>query len=450
MPPAVAEIAQETVANASRANVYTTQGAGKRLMLPPAASAGVGAAPAAIPLPASQTTNPSALDWINTAIRHAAPSALAARAHGKHTVLRPSARSSRARTPNVPSAPALATALAPAAAGAAPAGMPLHASQTTNPSALDWINTSIRHADPATLARNRAPPRLPTTTPASASASTAASRPAAVTATVITPRNVDDLQRLLATRQRVQPTAPAMARGEPFRRDLPGEEISPGLWLQQVHVPMPVPTSALPLDFARRPELRVDPRKLLFFDTETTGLAGGTGTRAFMIGAADWRHDPVHGPGLRVRQLLMATLGAETAMLSTFAGWLDADTVLSSFNGRSYDAPLLKTRYRLARLPEPLTACDHIDLLHPARRRWKGRWENCRLGTIERHALGIEREDDLPGSQAPGAWLGYLRGGSSALLHRVAAHNHQDVVTLALLLQHLAQPASSLPAAQHE
>ncbi|KRG77908.1 hypothetical protein ABB30_06520 [Stenotrophomonas ginsengisoli] len=208
---------------------------------------------------------------------------------------------------------------------------------------------------------------------------------------------------------------------------------------------MAIPAAPLPLDFARRPEATVEAARLLFFDTETTGLAGGTGTRAFMIGAADWHHDPVHGPGLRVRQLLMATLGAESAMLQTFAGWLAADTVLSSFNGRSYDAPLLKTRYRLARLPEPLSACDHIDLLHPSRRRWKGLWENCRLGTIERNVLGIVREDDLPGSQAPGAWLDYLRGGSSDLLHRVAAHNHQDVVTLALLLRQLASVPASLP-----
>ncbi|WP_245626439.1 ribonuclease H-like domain-containing protein [Stenotrophomonas ginsengisoli] len=263
--------------------------------------------------------------------------------------------------------------------------------------------------------------------------------------TVITPRNVGDLQRLLATRQRVQATAPPGIHNASDRRDLPGDEIAPGLWLQQAHVPMAIPAAPLPLDFARRPEATVEAARLLFFDTETTGLAGGTGTRAFMIGAADWHHDPVHGPGLRVRQLLMATLGAESAMLQTFAGWLAADTVLSSFNGRSYDAPLLKTRYRLARLPEPLSACDHIDLLHPSRRRWKGLWENCRLGTIERNVLGIVREDDLPGSQAPGAWLDYLRGGSSDLLHRVAAHNHQDVVTLALLLRQLASVPASLP-----
>ena len=258
---------------------------------------------------------------------------------------------------------------------------------------------------------------------------------------MITPRTVGELQRLLGTRQRI-PVLPAASPAEtPARRDLPGEEIAPGLWLQQAHVPMPVPAAALSLDFARRPQEQVEPHQLLFFDTETTGLAGGTGTRAFMIGAADYQQHPAFGPGLRIRQLLISTLGAEGALLDVFASWLGPCTVLTSYNGRSYDAPLLKTRYRLARKPEPLSALEHIDLLHPSRRRWKGLWENCRLGTIERNVLGIVREDDLPGSQAPAAWLDYLRGGSSALLHRVADHNHQDVVTLALLLQQLAQPA---------
>ena len=319
--------------------------------------------------------------------------------------------------------------------GAAPAAtLP----PTTHTSAPDWTNTSIGHADtPSTTSKHTglAPLSLSSSAPDTASTSVAA---ASCATTVVTPRSVGDLQRLLATRQRVQAVALPSVHNATGRRDLPGNEIAPGLWLQQAHVPMAIPAAPLPLDFARCPEQSVQPQQLLFFDTETTGLAGGTGTRAFMIGAADWHHDPALGPGLRVRQLLMATLGAESAMLQAFASWLQADTVLSSFNGRSYDAPLLKTRHRLARQTEPLSALQHIDLLHPARRRWKGLWENCRLGTIERNVLGIVREDDLPGSQAPGAWLDYLRGGSSDLLHRVAAHNHQDVVTLALLFVRLA------------
>ncbi|MEG3193077.1 ribonuclease H-like domain-containing protein [Lysobacter sp. D1-1-M9] len=111
--------------------------------------------------------------------------------------------------------------------------------------------------------------------------------------------------------------------------------------------------------------------------------------------------------------------------------------MLSSYNGRCYDSPLLKTRYRLARLPDPITPLDHVDLLHPTRRRYRGVWENCRLATIERELLKIVREDDLPGSEAPAAWLGWLRGGPARNLRRVAAHNHQDVVTLARLMTRL-------------
>jgi len=208
------------------------------------------------------------------------------------------------------------------------------------------------------------------------------------------------------------------------------------------------PVTHLSLAFARR-EDAVDPRALLFFDTETTGLAGGTGTRAFMIGAADWCHHPLHGDGLRIRQLLITTLAAESAMLRTFAGWLGPDTVLSSYNGRCYDSPLLKTRYRLARMGDPITALDHVDLLFPTRRRYRGTWENCRLATIERELLKIVREDDLPGSEAPAAWLSFLRGGSSRNLCRVAAHNHQDVVTLARLMTRLVavHAAEAAPAA---
>jgi len=255
-------------------------------------------------------------------------------------------------------------------------------------------------------------------------------------------QSIESLRRLLGLRERV---VVAPLRRAATDRSLPGAEIAPGVWLAEAHVPMPTPAPAWSLAFSARASMRhdaaaqvdIDPRDLLFFDTETTGLAGGTGTRAFMIGAADFHRHPAHGEGVRVRQLLIATMAAETDMLRTFAGWLSPRAVLASYNGRCYDAPLLRTRYRLARLPDPLRDLHHVDLLFPSRRRWRGRWENCRLATIEREALDVVREDDLPGSQAPAAWLQYLRGGSSSLLKRVAAHNHQDVVSLALLMAKL-------------
>ena len=220
-------------------------------------------------------------------------------------------------------------------------------------------------------------------------------------------------------------------------RGLPGCEIAPGLWFNERHLAADFDwPEVLDGTFARRDPMEC--ADLLFFDTETTGLAGGTGTRAFVVGAAD-----ITQSGLRVRQLTIANTAAEASMLEAFREWLSPRTILASYNGRSYDAPLLKTRYRLMRQREPLSALAHVDLLYPTRRRYRGVYENCRLATIERRVLGIVREDDLPGSEAPGAWLSYLRGGSSQMLKRVLAHNHQDVVTLARLALHLETPACS-------
>lgn len=234
------------------------------------------------------------------------------------------------------------------------------------------------------------------------------------------------LRRLL----RVRAPCPDRATSASDERSLPGEAIAPGLRLIQSRLPADPLPPRLCGAFDRRED--IEPSRVLFFDTETTGLAGGTGTRAFMIGAAHWQDGTLH-----VRQLLIATLAAEAAMLAEFARWLTPGTVLASYNGKSYDAPLLRTRWRLARMADASAGLAHIDLLYPARRRYRGVWENCRLATIERRALGIVREDDLPGSQAPAAWLGYLRGGSARNLRRVAEHNRQDVVTLARLLLHL-------------
>lgn len=213
----------------------------------------------------------------------------------------------------------------------------------------------------------------------------------------------------------------------PHDRDVPGTEIAPGLRLIERLQPCDAMPEWLDGEFDRKDALRS--RDMLFFDTETTGLAGGTGTRAFMIGAADWVD-----AGLRVRQLYLTAMAGETAMLDTFAAWLRPDATLVSYNGKCYDAPLLASRYRLARRVNPLAGLQHVDLLFPSRRRWRGVWENCRLATVEREVLRVVREDDLPGAEAPAAWLEYLRGGSADKLRRVAAHNHQDVVSLSRLV----------------
>ncbi|MDT3502047.1 ribonuclease H-like domain-containing protein [Stenotrophomonas maltophilia] len=304
----------------------------------------------------------------------------------------------------------------PDVTAAAPAAVvPAAANDARQPpaerSVFAWVEQEIRHKPTGPAAKTPAPTAPPLRQP-----------------------HVGSLHRLLGLRTRGS-AAPLHATAQDRR--LPGEEIAPGLFLIESLQPQPVPKVPLSLAFARRENEHVAAHDLLFFDTETTGLAGGTGTRAFMIGAADWYTCPQRGEGLRIRQLLISTMAAEEAMLATFAGWLQPSTVFCSYNGRSYDAPLLKARYRLARQRDPISALDHVDLLYPTRRRYRGTWENCRLSTIERQLLRVIREDDLPGSEAPGAWLRFLRGGDAVNLRRVADHNHQDVVTLALLLQRL-------------
>lgn len=241
------------------------------------------------------------------------------------------------------------------------------------------------------------------------------------------------LRRLLGLRDRLLPrVGMAVNRDRDVQMDrrVEGNEVSPGLYFHEQHCAWPLPPSAavdgVPSIFTDA--VGIQPSQLLFFDTETTGLAGGSGTRAFMIGAGDW-----HAGGFRIRQLTITTLGGEAAMLATFAQWLHSEHVLCSYNGRSYDAPLLATRYRLARMVNPLQGRAHLDLLYPTRRRFRGCFENCRLATIERHALGIVREDDLPGAEAPRAWRSYLAGGSARDLRRVGEHNAQDLRSLAAL-----------------
>ena len=243
---------------------------------------------------------------------------------------------------------------------------------------------------------------------------------------------LDQLRGLLRLRVPPPPLRPTA-----HDRSLPGVELAPGLHYREERLPDDTVPPEFNGTFDRRDTLPAS--RLLFFDTETTGLAGGTGTRAFMIGAADW-----HAGTLRVRQLTISTMSAETAMLDAFRGWLAPETVLVSYNGKCYDAPLLATRYRLARMGSPLSGLDHVDLLYPSRRRYRGVYENCRLATIERQVLKVVREDDLPGSEAPAAWLSYLRGGSAHTLRRVLAHNHQDVVSLSRLLRHLVEPTPTV------
>ena len=176
-----------------------------------------------------------------------------------------------------------------------------------------------------------------------------------------------------------------------------------------------------------RDETLPEPDRLLFLDTETTGLAGGTGTYAFLVGAGF-----VEADRFVVVQYFMRDLDEEPALLAAVAPLLERASGLVTFNGSGFDLPLLETRFVLARRRWPSTLL-HVDLLHPARRVWAARFVDCRLGTLEREVLGHLREDDVPGSLIPSLYFDFLRRRHAAPLAGVFTHNRQDVLSLVAL-----------------
>jgi hypothetical protein len=174
--------------------------------------------------------------------------------------------------------------------------------------------------------------------------------------------------------------------------------------------------------------------RLVFLDTETTGLAGGTGTCAFLVGIGN-----VEGMKFVVRQFFLRDYPEEKAMLEALAETLGACEGIVTFNGKTFDVPLLETRYALARMKSPLDRLVHFDALHPARRLWKLRLESCKLTDLEQAVLGISREGDVPGSEIPAIYFDYLRTGDARGLQPVFYHNALDVVSLAALTVELAR-----------
>jgi uncharacterized protein YprB with RNaseH-like and TPR domain len=171
------------------------------------------------------------------------------------------------------------------------------------------------------------------------------------------------------------------------------------------------------------------PNGLLFLDTETTGLAGGTGTLPFMVCLAR-----IQGEQIQLGQWILTGFSGEAALLETICSWIRPSTQLVSYNGKSFDVPLLVTRYRLARQTDPFADKAHIDLLHLTRRACGHRWDDCRLQTAEQRLLGFIREDDFPSHLIPQAWTEFVRGGGAEPLGAIAEHNRRDVLSLAALL----------------
>jgi hypothetical protein len=172
----------------------------------------------------------------------------------------------------------------------------------------------------------------------------------------------------------------------------------------------------------------VPPSEWAFLDTETTGLAGGTGTCAFLVGVG--RITP---EGLRVRQFFMRDYGEEASSLDALTRHLEPFRVLITYNGRTFDQPLLETRYRMNRAPTPFARFEHVDLLHGARKLWKLRFDSCRLVELENRILGVERHGDAPGALIPYLYFEYLRTQEMARLIPVFQHNATDILTLACL-----------------
>ncbi len=239
---------------------------------------------------------------------------------------------------------------------------------------------------------------------------------------------------------------PAPPRGGAYRLDTAYPvEYRRGLPLESV---LAVPGEAWALLGKGRHYAALEWERTVFLDTETTGLAGGVGTYVFLIGLG-W----FEGSQFRVRQYFLRDVAEEPAMLAAVAADLSSRHALVSFNGKSFDWPLIETRFALHRRPPPLTAPLHLDLLHPARRLWRGRLESCSLGSLEAAILGVQRSGDVPGWLIPSLYFDYLRTGNANPLQDVCLHNRLDILSLAALGGYLGavvtDPLAPAPTGDH-
>ncbi len=172
----------------------------------------------------------------------------------------------------------------------------------------------------------------------------------------------------------------------------------------------------------------LDFRKALFLDTETTGLSGGTGTFAFMVGLGFFE-----GDRFLIHQFFMRDYSEERASLCLLKTIVDSFQFLVTFNGRHYDIPLLETRFILSRMVSKIREMPNFDLLYPSRRIWKGAYENCRLVTLESKLLGVERTDDIPSEWIPYLYFEYIQTGDASKIQQVFYHNQMDILSMVAL-----------------
>jgi hypothetical protein len=228
----------------------------------------------------------------------------------------------------------------------------------------------------------------------------------------VTPEAAEDLARLL---------------GATLQTTRHGEHLSVRRWFSDT-CPGDVTMPALRLLAPEAPAEAADQKNWLFLDTETTGLSGGTGTYAFLIGIAWW-----DAGGLEVEQFFMRDHSDEHSVLAALKERLAERRILVTFNGKSFDWPLLETRFRMTRSISPKAPRAHLDLLHTSRHLWRPRIGSVRLCELERHVLGRNRGHDIVSDLIPQIYFDYLRGGCAEQLVPVFYHNQMDLVGLAAL-----------------
>ncbi|HKW87324.1 MAG TPA: ribonuclease H-like domain-containing protein [Candidatus Acidoferrales bacterium] len=219
----------------------------------------------------------------------------------------------------------------------------------------------------------------------------------------------------------------AMLLGAAVRSNRYGEHLALRRWFDEPSAFEPRADS-LRLLAPDAPEEAGDPDKWLFLDTETTGLSGGSGTYAFLVGIAWW-----DAGGLEVEQFFMRDHSEEHSVLLALRERMAERPVLVTFNGKSFDWPLLETRYRMTRAIAPRKLAAHLDILHPARQLWRLRLGTARLPDLEKHVLGWERGVDVQSELIPQIYFDFLRGGPAEPLVPIFKHNQMDLRGLAAL-----------------
>ncbi|MCH9672937.1 MAG: ribonuclease H-like domain-containing protein [Gammaproteobacteria bacterium] len=211
-----------------------------------------------------------------------------------------------------------------------------------------------------------------------------------------------------------------------------GTEVAEGLIERRVHYPLSDTVGNHPIGHkllsTLNAERDTDHCSVAILDTETTGLSGGVGTMAFLVGVVVCRADAI-----TLVQLLLARMGAESELLRRVNLLLENSTAIVTYNGKSFDVPLLSSRMNLHRIASPFSRLAHFDLVHPIRAAFNDSWDDCRLQTVERNLLAITRHDDLGGALIPQVWRDWLTLGRPNELVRVLEHNEQDLLSLTVL-----------------